>query len=329
MPTARQRRVKSIKDELLKKSRESALAAVQIFNSPSILFKAEIYIVLMIIAWTYLMHAYFRSIKLDYRHSSTVGGRKKYDRTKRGAYKWWELERCLNCAESPVDGAAANNLRFLIGLRHEIEHQMTSKIDDLLSARFQACCLNYNSAIKSMFSDKLGIDRHLSFSLQLSSLTDSQVDQLSDQQDLPQHIQKFIEGFDGSLSTEEYNSPKYAYRVLFVAKTANNLGQADRVVEFVKSGTELAERVNTEYTLIKETEKRKYLPSEIIAKMVAEGFPFSMHDHTTLWKAHEAKDVKKNFGTQVAKTWYWYENWVTVVRQHCIDDLAKQDEIPW
>jgi len=37
---------------------------------------------------------------------------------------------------------AANNLRFLIGLRHEIEHQMTMSLDNFLSARYQACALD-------------------------------------------------------------------------------------------------------------------------------------------------------------------------------------------
>jgi len=61
------RRVGSIKSELLKKSREAALAAVQIFNNPNISFKAESYVVLMNIAWTYLLHAYFRHQKIEYR----------------------------------------------------------------------------------------------------------------------------------------------------------------------------------------------------------------------------------------------------------------------
>jgi hypothetical protein len=54
------RRIGSIKGELLRKSREAALAAVQIFSNPNISFKAESYIVLMHIAWTYLLHAYYR-----------------------------------------------------------------------------------------------------------------------------------------------------------------------------------------------------------------------------------------------------------------------------
>ena len=51
------RKVSSIRRELLQKSKEAALAAVGIFNNPNIQFKAETYIVLMIIAWTYLLHA--------------------------------------------------------------------------------------------------------------------------------------------------------------------------------------------------------------------------------------------------------------------------------
>jgi len=46
------------------------------------MFKSEIYVVLMIIAWTYLLHAYYRDKKIDYRYFEEKNGRKKYDRTK-------------------------------------------------------------------------------------------------------------------------------------------------------------------------------------------------------------------------------------------------------
>jgi len=169
--TKRIRRVGSIKSELLKKSREAALAAVQIFNNPNISFKSESYVVLMIIAWTYLLHAYFRDQKIEYRYCQRNGKRRVFDKTKHGSNKYWELERCLNDAKSPIDKDTANNLRFLIGLRHEIEHQMTSRIDDILSARFQACCLNFNEYIKKLFGDANGIEKHLSFSLQFSTIS--------------------------------------------------------------------------------------------------------------------------------------------------------------
>ncbi|MGG6262170.1 DUF3644 domain-containing protein [Stutzerimonas stutzeri] len=163
MAGQRIRSVGSVSSELLKKSREAALAAVQIFNNPALTFKSEIFIVLMIISWTYLLHAYYRKSGIEYRHFRMVGKRKRFEKTGMGAIKHWELEKCLNYKGSPVDASAANNLKFLIGLRHEVEHQMTTRIDELLSARFQACCLNYNQLIKSLFGEQQGIDKHLSF----------------------------------------------------------------------------------------------------------------------------------------------------------------------
>lgn len=69
----RVRRFGSIKIELLKKSREAALAAVQIFNNPNIRFKSETYVVLIIIAWTYLLHAYYRDQRIEYRYYKKNG----------------------------------------------------------------------------------------------------------------------------------------------------------------------------------------------------------------------------------------------------------------
>ena len=88
------RTIGSLSDELLSKSRESALCAIRVFNDPHVTFKSETFIVLMNIAWTYLMHAHFRKKGLEYRYFSKVGARRKFDRTKSGAFKYWELAGC-------------------------------------------------------------------------------------------------------------------------------------------------------------------------------------------------------------------------------------------
>jgi hypothetical protein len=316
--TKRNRKVGSVKTELLTKSREAMLTAVQIFNNPNIQFKSESYIVLSIIAWTYLLHAYFKGNKIEYRYYEQHGQRKKFDKTKRGAYKFWELERCLNDASCPVDNVAKSNLKFLIGLRHEIEHQMTTRIDNYLSARFQACCLNFNESIKTLFDEKLGIDKHLSFSLQFSTLKEEHVNQLKEFTDLPKHISSFINGFDSDISDEEYNDMRYSYRVLYIPKSANHKGQADKVIEFLPANSPEAEKLNKEYVLIKEKEKPKYLPSKIIQIMQEDGFvKFKQHQHTQLWKLKDAKNINKGFGVLVAKTWYWYDAWLKEVKEHC------------
>ena len=58
----------SIKNELIEKSKEAMMSAIQIYNNPLIKFKSEIFIVTSVISWTYLMHAYYRSINVDYRY---------------------------------------------------------------------------------------------------------------------------------------------------------------------------------------------------------------------------------------------------------------------
>jgi len=316
----RKRRVKSITNELVMKSREAALASVQYFNNPLVVFKSELFIVTICIAWTYLLHAHYRKTGIEYRYFRlTASGRRRFDRTKHGAYKHWELERCLNEKKCPLDQDTRNNLRFLIGLRNEIEHQMTTKIDNNLSAKYQACVLNYNHYIKKLFGNQLGINKYLAFSLQFSSISKEQMASLPSPDLMPSHIEGFISNFENDLTEEEYRSPKFAYRVLFVEKTANRKGQADQVIEFIKADSELGEDMNKTYkTLIKETEKPKYLPGQIAILMQKEGYSqFKIHNHTDLWKGHDAKAKGKNYGVPIGKTWYWYEKWVDVVRKHC------------
>ncbi|MCX3266453.1 DUF3644 domain-containing protein [Pedobacter agri] len=312
------RKTWSVKEELLVKSREAMLSAVQIFNNPNIHFKSETYIVLSTIAWTYLMHAYFRTNRLEYRYHKLKNGRKYYDKTKRGAFKFYELERCLDCDESPIESIVASNLKFLIGLRHEIEHQMTNRIDEYLSARFQACCLNYNDCIKRLFDDKYGIDKHLSFSLQFSSIKDEHASQLREFSDLPRNISAYINAYDESLSDSDFNDSRYSYRVLYVPKMVNRRGQADKVIEFLKADSPEAEHINKEYIVIKEKELRKYLPTQVWKLMNSKGFTkFGTYQHTQLWKSVNAKAVGKGFGVQVENTWYWYDKWLEFVESHC------------
>ena len=56
-------------------------------------------------------------------------------------------------------------------------------------------------------------------------------------------------------------------------------------------GSEIAYKFNL---ALKEVEKRKYLPSEIVTTMQAEGWDrFTMDSHTKLWKRLTAKDPAK------------------------------------
>lgn len=325
MKNKRNRRVFSIKRELVTKSREAALAAVQIFNNPLVTFRSEIFIVLMHIAWTYLFHAYYRKKKMVYHYHKQKGKRKNFRKTKFGARMAWNLRECIKHCRSPIDKNTKNNLNFLIGFRDEIEHQMTTQLDHTVSAKFQACCLNYNHYVKELFGEKYAIDNLLSFSLQFSSINQEQIESIPSPDNMPPHIHSFMQDFEESMSEEEFNSPQYAYRVLFVPKTANSKGQADQVIEFIPANSSLANDVNKKYTVLKEIERPKHLPGGIVKIMRREGFTrFKMIHHTRLWKKLDAKNPSKGYGVQVAqKDWYWYDNWVEKVREHCTKNVQN------
>lgn len=173
----RKRTVGSVKSELIVKSREAALCAIRTFNDPQVTFKSETFIVLMVIAWTYLLHAYYRAKGVEYRYyqkPAKGGKRRKFERTKHGQFRHWELESCLKAKECPIDRDTRNNLSFLVGLRHEIEHQMTQSLDAWLSGRYQACALNYNHYLKKLFGESQGLDSVLAFSIQFADLSPEQ-----------------------------------------------------------------------------------------------------------------------------------------------------------
>ena len=186
------------------------MTAIRVFNDPQVSFKSETFIVLMMIAWTYLLHAYYRGKRVEYRYYQQGPKRRAFDRTKHGAYKHWELERCLTDDRSPLDRDTANNLRFLIGLRHEIEHQMTRSLDAYLSGRYQACALNYNQYLKKLFGKRLGIDQQLAYSIQFLELSEEQVAGPKPEISIPERLRAFVAEFDGALTHDEYNNSRYS-----------------------------------------------------------------------------------------------------------------------
>ena len=169
-----------------------------------------------------------------------------------------------------------------------------------------------------MFTDKHGIDQHLSFSLQFSSITEEHAKQIKEVSQLPSNIASYISEFDESISDEEFNSPQYAYRVLYLRKIVNKKGQADEVIEFLSEDSPEAQGLNKAIVHIRDREKPKFLPGNIVKLMKEKGFSqFSMSKHADLWRERDAKNPAKGFGVQVATTWYWYDNWLSEVENHC------------
>src|SRR6266498_4845464 len=106
--------------------------------------------------------------------------------------------------------------------------------------------------------------------------------------------------------------------VLYVPKTANSKGQADKVIEFIRADSPEAVGLNKEYRIIRDREKPKHLPKEIVNLMSSKGYnKFGMHQHTQLWKQLDAKNEAKGYGVSVAGFWYCYDNWIKEVEKYC------------
>ncbi len=274
-------------DELLIKAREAMIAAVHTFNSAGLFFRAELFIVTSVIAWTYLMHAYYKREGIDYKYKKAGVVQK----TKNGADKHWELGQCITHGGCPLDINVVNNLNFLTEIRHEVEHQSTNRIDHALSAKLQACCINFNDAIKTLFGKEFSLEKRLPIALQFVTFDGTQRASLIGQ-DLPPNLATAMDNFHNGLTDEEQADPKFRYRVAFVPKVTGKASKADLAVEFVKPGTPEAEAA--ERVLLKETERPKFLPSQIVAKVNSAGFPnFKMYDHTILVNQLNARQLAK------------------------------------
>jgi hypothetical protein len=315
----RKRSIGSLRFELIRKSREAALCAIRIFNDPQVSFKSETYIVLMIIAWTYLLHAHYRGKRIEYRYYRQGARRRIFDRTKHGAQKYWDLDRCLNDQDCPIDRDTANNLRFLIGLRNEIEHQMTRSLDNYLSGRYQACALNYNDYLKKLFGARFALDGYLTYSIQFVELTAEQVGGMKPEASIPERLRAYIADFDAALSHEEYNNPRFSYRLLFKKKLVNRPGQADKVIEFIDPNSDLAKQIDKEYWVKKEVERPKFRAKDVVREVQEAGFKkFRVNpEHVDFWKTEDAKNPTKGYGTEVQGTWYWYQPWIDRCLELC------------
>lgn len=303
-------------DELLIKAREAMISAVHTFNSAGLTFRAELFIVTAVIAWTYLMHAWFKREGIDYRHTKNENGQKVVVKTPSGAEKYWELGQCLKHARSPIEQGAKDNLNLLLEIRHEIEHRSTSRIDDALSAKLQACCINFNDAIKAMFGPQYALERRLPIALQFVTFSPDQRAILKKAGTLPHHVETTMDNFEQKLTPEQQADPRFAFRVFMVNKTANRAPGADLAVEIVPPGSDVDQKFNM---ALKEVEKKKYLPAAIVKAMKDEGFDrFTMDSHTKLWKRLGAKDPAKGYGAiAVGNQWCWYETWLNRVREEC------------
>lgn len=155
---------------ILESSINSAFTAVETYNRPRTSFRIENYIILMIIAWTKLFHAYFQAtIGERYFYKEKNGRFKRIDGEKRA----WELAECIKNYQKyqnddKLSEAVIANLKFFIGIRNKIEHRYwdSSTLDILLFGECQSLLYNYENLVVELFGNDYSINTSLAYALQ-------------------------------------------------------------------------------------------------------------------------------------------------------------------
>ena len=143
---------------LLAKSRESALAAVRVYNDPDAGFRTETFIVLMVIAWNSLLQGMLERSNVDYYDRDetgakiTVGGSEKVLGT-------WELVQ-LALGDDEYRKVRAN-LDFFLGLRNQIAHRYLPALDVAVVGEAQAMLLNFENLLVAQFGEEAALGDRL------------------------------------------------------------------------------------------------------------------------------------------------------------------------
>lgn len=159
--------------------------------------------------------------------------------------------------------------------------------------------------------------------IQFSPIEAEQKETMYHNEKVSNNVKNFITVFEDSLTPDELGNTHYAYRVVFARIDGKRInGETDEVIRFLPEGSTAAKEMNVNYTLIKETEKKKYLGKEIVAMMHERGYIwFSISDMTYYWK--NILKSRDKYGIYITKSqWMWYENWIPVIEKYC-EEQAK------
>ena len=220
---------------ILEGSTDAALLAVEIYNKPRTTFRSQAYIVLMIIAWTRLFHAYFnKTIGNRYYHKDKNGRYKLIDK-KTKERKAWELSTCIKKYGSLSEPVKAN-LEFFIGLRNKIEHRNVTErqVDTSIFGECQSLLCNYENLLIQLFGEEHALNESLAFSLQFSYKRPEEQRQASKSvlSSELREIRSYIENYRSSLRDEIFDSQEYSIKLIQIPKVSNT-NRNDLAIEFV------------------------------------------------------------------------------------------------
>tara|TARA_R110000787_G_C13407288_1_gene443917 strand:- start:607 stop:1797 length:1191 start_codon:yes stop_codon:yes gene_type:complete len=261
-----------IDDERIIRSREAMIMAVQIFNSPSLHFRTELFAVLCNIAWTYLLHQY---------HEKTLNESiTKQNGDTRSLYELLQRENC------PLSANVKKNLLAIKSIRDNVEHKMFGRSDSNWLGLFQACCVNYENAICDLFGPKLSLQSNLGFALQFSRIA---LDQIAESQELaiPANIRTLDARLNEDFDENDPAASEYKFQVVYTLDASKKSGSNFR---FVSPGSDEGKEIHNILVKAKAADEMyPYKPGAAVQQVKNSVPQFTSHTHQLAWKKHKAR----------------------------------------
>jgi len=289
----------------IRKAVEIFKTAILVYNNNILSTRSEAFIVLSIIAWTYLMHARLIGEGIPPVFKNADGTSVLVD----GQEKLWDLSYCIERPEAGLSPGEKANLKYLIAIRNAIEHRSAEDINDALQAKVQANALNFLKYAKEKFGTKYDFSHELAFAIQLQALTLQSANTLKGTAPVAKSVAAVNLLLEGPMTQEEFNDPAYSFRVYVVPKVVNNAKTADQAVIFSPVGSDVE-------VAIKLVERPKYRMTEAIKKLLDDHkLVVSSHQFQQAWKLNDLKNPGKGMAIQLGGQWFWYQEGIDKIRE--------------
>lgn len=259
-------------DERIIRAREAMVLAVQVFNSPGVRFKTELFCVNAVIAWTYILHEFYirQGVQIEGKDGRTL-----------------VMSQMLKRDDCPLSSAIKKNLSAISTLRDEVAHKLLRRSDFTWFGLFQACCLNFDNFLRQQFGDRVSMGSDLAVAIQFSTLNIEQVE-IMHQYDVPPYISALDASLDQELTEEERGNLEYQFKVVY---TLTSTSKGLKHIRFIRPESEEGKEAHN--VLVKERpldEMYPFKPGRVVHEVQKRtGKRFTMHDHGLAWQKHKAR----------------------------------------
>ena len=285
---------------LVEKAHEAAILAIDIYNRPMTVFRSQGFIVMMIIAWTSLLHAIFESEGIDYHYYGKDG----QPVIEEGDQKTWELSTCIKHCNK-ITEATKRNIDFFTKIRNKIEHRYAPAIDIAVLGQCQALLYNFETLLTKEYGAYYSLNNALTIPLQV--ITDRPLWQTENMRRYQtkhyQEIREYIDAYQSDLAEDIQTSQEYSFRMYLVPKIGNHLSSSDIAVEFIKYDPENPEQfqglekqiVAIRNRTIQVANQGKLKPKDVWVTVEAKiGKRFRQGEHTKAWKYYKVRKKAKS-----------------------------------